>query len=55
MNAHLLANLKAYVALVGMIATALLDQFTGSTVLTVIASVCTVFGVWAATNTPEQD
>lgn len=54
MPAHVLANLKAYTALVGAIATALLGVFAADTtvgqVLTVLAVVATAVGTWAASN-----
>ena len=47
-------NAKAYVALVGSIATALLAVFTADTkigqVLTVVSVIATAFGTWAVEN-----
>ena len=54
MNKHFLANAKAYVALAGAIATALLGVYAADTpvgqVLTVIAVIATAFGTWATEN-----
>lgn len=48
-------NAKAYVALIGSIATALLGVYAADTeigkVLTVIAVIATAFGTWATPNT----
>ena len=56
MNAHLLANAKAYAALVGSIVTALLAVYGPETqvgrVLTVVAVIATAIGTWAVPNTP---
>jgi hypothetical protein len=52
-SAHFLSCLKAYTALAGVIATALLAQHTGGTagtVLTDVAAVSTAVGVWAVPN-----
>lgn len=58
MNTHLLTNLKAYAALVGSTATALLAVFTTDTlvgqVLTVCAVLATVVGTWAAPYITED-
>ncbi len=49
-------NAKAYVALIGSIATALLAVFTADStvgqVLTVVAIIATTFGTWAIENKP---
>lgn len=54
MNAHVLANAKAYVALVGAIATALLGIYGPETeigqVLTVIVAVATAVATWTVPN-----
>lgn len=54
---HVLSSLKAYAALVGSIATALLgiyaDSKTGH-VLTVIAAVCTAVGTWVVPNSEDE-
>ena len=54
MNSHLMKNAKAYVALVGAIATALLGVYTTETqigqALTVVAVIATAFGTWATEN-----
>lgn len=59
MNAHLLANLKAYTALVGAIATALLGVYAADStvgqVLTVLAVLATAIGTWAVANTPTDE
>lgn len=51
-------NLKAYVALVGSLATALLAVYTADTdigkVLTVVAVIATTVGTWAAKNAPAE-
>lgn len=58
MSAHLLANLKAYVALVGSIASALLGVFAADStvgkVLTVVAVIATAVGTWAVSNVPAS-
>lgn len=55
---HFLVNLKAYVALVGSIATALLGVYTADTtlgkVLTVVSIVATAFGTWYVENAPAD-
>lgn len=49
-------NAKAYVALIGSIATALLGVFAAETtvgqVLTIVAVIATAFGTWAVENEP---
>lgn len=58
MSSHFLANLKAYAALVGLIATALLAQHTSGAagvILTDVAAVATVVGVWAVPNKAPQE
>lgn len=59
MSAHVLANLKAYTALVGAVATALLGVFAADTtvgqVLTVLAVVATAVGTWVVANTPASE
>jgi hypothetical protein len=59
MNAHVLANAKAYVALIGAIATALLGVFAADStvgqVLTVVSVVATTVGTWAVPNTDQRD
>jgi hypothetical protein len=54
MPAHILVNLKAYVALVGSIATALLAVYGPETavgqVLVVLSIVATAFGTWRVEN-----
>lgn len=56
MNAHFLANAKAYVALVGSIASALLGVFAADSrvgqVLTVVVVVATAIGTWRVPNSP---
>lgn len=56
MSKHVLANIKAYVALIGSLCTALLAVFTADTVvgqiLTVASVVATAVGTWAVQNTP---
>jgi hypothetical protein len=58
MNAHVLANAKAYAALVGSTATALLAVYAADSavgkVLTVVAIVATAFTTWAVQNTPKS-
>lgn len=56
---HFLANAKAYVALVGAIATGLLGVYAADTtvgqVLTVIVVIATAVGTWSVPNaTPSQ-
>lgn len=55
MNAHVLANAKAYAALVGSIATALLAVYAADStvgkVLTVVSIVASAFTVWRVPNT----
>ena len=60
MSPHILANAKAYVALAGSIATALLAVYGPETqvgrVLTVVTVVATAFGTWAVPNAlPEEE
>lgn len=59
MSAHLLENAKAYVALIGSIATALLAVYGPETevgrVLTVIAVVATAVGTWAVPNADPSE
>jgi hypothetical protein len=54
MNAHVLANAKAYAALIGATCTALLAVFTADTkvgqVLTVVSILATAFGTWKVEN-----
>lgn len=56
MTDHFRANLKAYAALLGAVATALLGTYaTGSTlgdVLTIVVAIATAVGTWAVPNTP---
>lgn len=56
---HILENAKAYVALVGSIATALLGVFAADStvgqVLTVVAVVSTAFGTWYVSNAEPTD
>lgn len=51
-------NLKAYVALVGSVATALLAVYTADStvgqVLTVASVVATAVGTWAVSNAPAD-
>jgi hypothetical protein len=51
-------NAKAYAALVGSIATALLAVYTADTtigqVLTVLSIIATAFGTWAVENAPAE-
>ena len=57
MNAHLLKNLKAYVALGGTICTALLVNYSSGTVgtcLTVGSILATAFATWYAENAPTE-
>lgn len=53
---HVLKNAKAYAALLGSIATALLAVFAADTtvgqVLTVVAVVATAVATWRVPNTP---
>lgn len=54
MSDHILKNIKAYTALLGSIATALLAVFTADStvgqVLTVVAVIATAVGTWAVEN-----
>lgn len=54
MPAHILTNLKAYTALVGSVATALLATFGPDTtvgqVLVVVSVIATAVGTWAVSN-----
>lgn len=54
MSQHILASLKAYTALVGTIATALLAVYAADTtvgqVLTVVSVIATAVGTWAVPN-----
>lgn len=55
---HVLSSLKAYAALVGSIATALLGIYADSSLghtLTVIAAVCTAVGTWAIPNVDSDE
>lgn len=58
MSPHILANAKAYVALIGSIAVALLAVYGPETqvgrVLTVVSVVATAVGTWATPNTPKE-
>lgn len=58
MPAHVLANAKAYAALIGSVATGLLAVFTADTtvgkVLTVVVIVATAVGTWAVPNTSAK-
>lgn len=58
MSAHVLANAKAYAALIGSICTALLGIYGPETqvggVLTVVLAVVTAFATWAVPNTPAD-
>jgi hypothetical protein len=58
MNRHLLENAKAYVALLGAIATALLGVYGPDTsvgqVLTVIVAVATPLATWAVPNADSK-
>lgn len=55
---HFRANLKAYTALVGSVATALLGVFAADStvgqVLTVVAVVATAIGTWAVENVDTE-
>jgi hypothetical protein len=57
-NFSLPAAAKAYIALAGAIATALLGVFAADTtvgqVLTVVAVVATAVGTWAIPNAPQD-
>lgn len=52
-------NAKAYVALAGAIATALLGVYAADStfgqILTIVSVVATAFGTWAVQNKPEAD
>ena len=54
MNDHVLKNAKAYVALAGSLASALLGVFTADTpvgkALTVVSVLTTAFGTWYVEN-----
>jgi len=54
MNEHFLVNAKAYVALIGAIATALLGVYATDTplgrALTIVSVVATAFGTWVVEN-----
>jgi len=54
MNAHFLANAKAYAALIGSICTGLLAVYASDStvgqILTVVAILCTALGTWAVPN-----
>lgn len=58
MPAHVLANLKAYAALIGSICTALLGTTAGHSqlgaVLTGVLAVCTGIATWTLPNTPPK-
>jgi len=58
MNKHVLANAKAYAALISASATALLAVYTADTpvghYLTVAAVLATAFVTWAVKNTPAE-
>lgn len=57
MTPHVLANAKAYAALIGSICAALLGVYAADTevgkVLTVVAVVCTAVGTWRIPNAPQ--
>ena len=57
MTDHVLASLKAYVALIGAIVTAVLGTVppdsTVWTVLTVAAAICTAIATWTVPNVPN--
>lgn len=57
MNAHVLANVKAYVALVGAIATGLLGTYAADSlvgqVCTVLVIVATAVATWRIPNSPK--
>lgn len=60
MNKHFLVNAKAYAALLGSIAIAVLGsgvlvEGTLANVLTVVAVVATTVSVWAASNLDEAE
>ena len=52
---HVLANAKAYAALIGSVCTALLGITTGSSqigaILTVVLAICTAVATWTVPNT----
>lgn len=50
MSGAVLPYLKAYAALLGSLATALLTVYTDSEALTVLAIVATTFGTWVVPN-----
>lgn len=56
MPTHILTNAKAYIALVGAIATGLLGVYAADStvgqILTVITVVATAVGTWRVPNTP---
>lgn len=58
MNAHVLANAKAYVSLVALVATALLGSFAADSiagkVLTAVVAVAGAFATWRTPNTPAE-
>jgi hypothetical protein len=58
MPAHLLANAKAYAALIGGVATALLGIYGPETEvghgLTVVVAIVGAFITWAVPNTPAE-
>lgn len=58
MNAHFLANAKAYAALVGSMCSGLLGVFTADTtvgkVLTVVSILATAVVTWRVPNTPSD-
>ena len=58
MNAHVLANAKAYAALVGAICTGLLGVFAADSVvgqvLTVVSIVATAVATWVVPNHPAS-
>jgi len=60
MNEHILANAKAYAALVGSICTGLLAVYAADStlgqILTVVSIFATALGTWAVPNTaPARD
>lgn len=58
MNPKILENAKAYVALIGLVATALLGSFaTDSTpgkILTAVVAVAGAFATWRVPNQPAE-
>ena len=58
MNQHVLANAKAYAALIGAICTGLLAVYASDStvgqILTVVAVIATALGTWVVPNTPAD-